>query len=363
MFEMSTEAISKELLKEMIAKAKGRKGVKQRSDEYSLFTVRKNALPDLKGYVLAVFDGNFPSYGFKGRSDCPPDLFLRVAEELKSATEACGVSYEIGQSKTDFDPEQEGDLCLTLRHGENGWSIMLGIDELSAGCEDLEFRAGLFQSLVKCVGLSESVQICCEDGELTLESETVRHLNEDSSAGGEKASSSGLCKYWANCGFTRLNNDGSEKWINFKTLAFYIPGYNDFLAAAKRCVAHFCSLGTLVQTKFWLLKYCGDYEQLRSFLAANFPCNDWEVTARGYPRYGIDDLDKMFEETDSLLLPLFVIKDRKVGEIDVELYHSKGVPTLHFSTFSEKIDKAEKIIRQIVAELSDGKAVIDEECV
>jgi len=363
MFEMSTEAISKELLKEMIAKANARRDFHERPDEFNLFTIRKNALPDLKGYVLAVLDGQHPVYDVKGRVDCPPDLFMRIAGTLKACTEACGVSYEIGQSKTDFDPEEEGDLCLTLRHGENGWSIQLSVDELSAGYADLDFRAGLFQSLVKCVGLSETVQIRCEAGELTLESETVRHVKEAASAGGENASGPGLCKYWASSGFTRRNTDGSEKWINFKTLAFYIPGYNDFLAAAKRCAAHFCLGGAVVQTEVWLLNYGGDYEQLRSLIAANFPCEDWEVTIRGRPKYGIDDIDNMFEETDSLLLPLFVIKDRKVGEIDVELYHSKGVPTLHFSTFSEKIDKAEKIIRQIVAELSDGKAVIDEECV
>jgi hypothetical protein len=361
MLEMSTEAINRELLKAMIAKAKGRKGVTQRSDEFTLLTIRKNALPDLLGYVLAVLDGAPPVYDVKGRADCPPDLFMRMAGTLKSCTEACGVSYEIGHSKTDFDPEEEGDLCLTISHHMDGWSVMLSVDELSPGYEDLDFRAGLFQSLVKCVGLSESVQIRCEAGELTLESETVRHVKEAASAGGENGSGPGLCKYWASSGFTRRNNDGSEKWINFKTLAFYIPGYNDFLAAAKRCATHFCSGGTVVQTEVWLLNYGGDYEQLRSLFAANLPCNDWEVTFRGRPKYGIEDIDKMFEETDSLLLPLFVIKDRKVGEINVELYHTKGVPTLHFSTFSEKIDKAEKIIRQIVAELSDGKAVINEE--
>jgi hypothetical protein len=37
------------------------------------------------------------------------------------------------------------------------------------------------------------------------------------------------------------------------------------------------------------------------------------------------------------------------------------MPTLHFSTYTEDIDKADKVIRQIVAELSDGKAVINEE--
>jgi len=358
MFEMSTESISRDLLKKMIARAKARRGIKERSDELNLFTIRKDALPDLRGFDLA---SEMPVSKVKGISDCPPELFLRIAEKLKNATSACGVSYEIGQSRANFDPEQEGDLCLTIRHNIDGWSILLSVDELSAGYEDLDFRAGLFQSLVKCVGLSESVQISCEAGELTLESETVRHLNEDSSAGAEKASGPGLCKYWASSGFTRLNNDGSDKWINFKTLAFFIPSPTVFKKSVERCAAHFCSLGTLVQTRLWLVNYVGDYEQLRSFLDANFPCEDWEVTIRGRPKYGIDDLDKMFEETDSLLLPLFVIKDRKFGEIDVELYHSKGVPTLHFSTYTEDIDKADKVIRQLVAELSDGKAVINEE--
>ena len=358
MFEMSTEAVSRDLLKEMIARAKARRGIKERADELNKFTIRKDALPDLCGFDLA---SEMPVSKVKGISDCPPELFLRIAEELKNVTSACGVSYEIGQSKTDFDPEQEGDLCLTIRHNIDGWSILLSVDELSAGYDDLDFRAGLFQGLVKCIGLSESVQISCEAGELTLESETVRHLNEDSSPGAAKASGPGLCKYWASSGFTRLNNDGSDKWINFKTLAFFIPSFTVFKKSVERCAAHFCSLGTLVQTRLWLVNYVGDYEQLRAFLAANFPCDDWEVTFRGRPKYRIEDIDKMFEETDSLLLPLFVIKDRKVGEIDVELYHAKGVPTLHFSTFSEKIDKAEKAIRQIVAELSDGKAVINEE--
>jgi hypothetical protein len=107
--------------------------------------------------------------------------------------------------------------------------------------------------------------------------------------------------------------------------------------------------------------YSGDYEELRTFLGSNFPCNDWRVMICGRPKYGIDDLDKMFEETDSLLLPLFVIKDRKVGEIYMDLGHDKGMSTLCFSAYTEDIDKADKVIRQIVSELSDGRAVINEE--
>jgi hypothetical protein len=78
------------------------------------------------------------------------------------------------------------------------------------------------------------------------------------------------------------------------------------------------------------------------------------------PKYGVDSLDKMLAETESLLLPLFMFKDRRAGEIDVELYHDKGTLTLFFSSAGDDLEVEEKSIRKLVAELSDGQVVIDE---
>ena len=238
---------------------------------------------------------------------------------------------------------------------------MLSVGSLSAGNEDLDFRSVLFRSLVKCANLSESVHIRFEAGELSLESQTVKHVNALSGLASQKASDAGHCIYRVSGGQPHWDHDRSYKPRNFNDLAFYFPTYKDFLAAAKRCTEHFFSLGAVARSELWLNNDDGDYEELRSFLSATFPCNDWRVKILGRPKYDIDDLDKMFEETDSFLLPLFVIKDRRVGEINMELGYDKGSLTLNFSTYTEEIDKAEKVIRQIVAELSDGKAVINEE--
>jgi hypothetical protein len=358
MFEMSIQTISKELLKEIIDKAKARRDFKERSNEMTCFTIRKDVLPDLQGYVLA---SETSIAGVTGIADCPLDLFRRLAEPLRDRVLGCGVDYNIAHSNTGYNPEEEMDLLMVFRHGQYGWGVGLAVGTLSAGDKDLFFRADLFRNLVKCAGLSESVNILLEAGELSLKSETVKYAENLASLTSQKASDVGHCIYWANGGKIRWNNDRSMTTSNFSTLEFYFPAYCDFLTAAKRCMEHFVSLGAVTRTIFWLVDYDGDYEELRSFLSINFPCDDWRVKLLGRPKYGIEDLDKMFEETDSLLLPLFVIKDRKVGEINVELYHSKGVPTLHFSTYTEDIDKADKVIRQIVTELSDGKAVINEE--
>lgn len=239
---------------------------------------------------------------------------------------------------------------------------MLSVGSLSEGNKDLCFRAGLFRSLIQCMGLSESADIRCDGSNLYLESETVKYFENVVAMGKHKASDVGHCIYWASGGCPIRIDDGSMRPMNFSTLSFSHLETDHFLMAAKRCTEHFCSLGPVVQTDLWLSEYDGDYDELRSFLSANFPCTDWRLMISGRSKYGIDDLDKMFEETDSLLLPLFVIKDRRVGEINMELGYDKGSLTLNFSTYTEEIDKAEKVIRQIVAELSDGKVVIDEEC-
>ena len=352
MFEISTEPLSRDLLKEMLCKAKGRHGYSGRSTELSCFEINKNVLPDLQGYVLAPKKLK-PIKDVVGIADCSLDLFLRIAEPLHDHVKGCGVFYAIAQSQTVYNPEEERDLQLIIRHCEHGWGVGLAVGTLSAGYKDMLFRADLFRSLVRCAGLSESVHIRCEAGELSLESETAKHSHNLAGQASKKASDVGNCIYW----MSGANSNNK----NFSTLEFYFPGYSDFLTAAKRCTGHFFSLGSVVRTRFWLVNYDGDYEELRSFLSANFPCDDWRVMISGRPKYGIDDLDKMFEETDSLLLPLFVIKDRRVGEIDMELDYDKGALTLNFSTYTEEIDTAEKVIRQIVAELSDGKAVINEE--
>ena len=359
MFEMSTETVSRDLLKEMIAKAKARRDFKKRSKELSFFTIKKDVLPDLQGYVLA---SEVPIASVRGTADCPLEQFLRLAESLKERVESCGVSYEIAQSKTRFDSAKESDLELSIRHNANkGWGVMLNVDTSRPECADMVSRSALFRSLVECAGLSESVEIRCDDGKLYLESETVKSDDNFIESASMKTSDIGRCVYWASGGQVRSYDRGSITLYNFSILAFYFPRFSDFLAASKRCTEYFCSLGKVVCSEFWLNNYDGDYEWLRTFLGTNFPCNDWQVMIDGRPKYDIDDLDKMFEETDSLLLPLFVIKDRKVGEIYMDLGHDNGMSTLCFSAYTEDIDKADKVIRQIVAELSDGKAVINEE--
>jgi|GEM_PF-5697070 len=360
MFEMSTEVISRDLLKEMIVKAKERRGFKTRSGEQTYFEIRKNRLPDLQGYVLSR---KTPVSNVNGIADCPLDVFFRISEVLKTFVERCGVNYEIDQSGKGFDPEEESDLCLTVRYSiDYGWGIMLSIGSLSVGCKDMLFRADIFRNFVHCVGLSDLVKIRCADSNLYLESETVKSSENFQNSASSKASDIGSCIYWASGGQTCRDDSGIYKGLNFSTLAFYFPEYNDFLVASRKCKEYFCSQGAIVRSELWLSEYSGDYDWLRTFLGSNFPCTDWRLMISGRSKYGIDDLDKMFEETDSLLLPLFVIKDRRVGEINMELGYDKGSLTLNFSTYTEEIDKAEKVIRQIVAELSDGKVVIDEEC-
>jgi hypothetical protein len=359
MFEMSTESISRDLLKEMIAKAKECRGFKTRSEERTYFEIRKNRLPDLQGYVLSR---KTPVANVNGIADCPLDVFFRVSEVLKTFVERCGVSYKIDQSGEGFDPEEEFDLELMVRYDSNtGWGIMLSIGALSVGCKNLLFRADIFRNFVQCAGLSDLVKIRCAENNLYLDSETVKCTENFLKSASSKASDIGSCIYWASGGQIFRTDSGIFEAKNFSILAFYFPDYNDFLVASRKCKEHFCSLGSIARSELWMRDYSGDYEELRTFLGSNFPCDDWRLMISGRSKYGIDDLDKMFEETDSLLLPLFVITDQRVGDIDMELGYDKGALTLNFSTHTEEIDKAEKVIRQIVAELSDGKAVINEE--
>ena len=359
MFEISTESLNRDILQEMVAKARKRRDFAESSTACSYSTIKRDILPNLKGYVLARKNGIL---SVEGVADCPLDHFLRNIDSIRDRVDACGISYAINQSGKVFDPEEERDLDLLVRYDEkDGWMIALSIGLLSAGSKDMAFRVALFRDLVCCANLSESVKICFKGGEIFLESEIVNNVDTVESGVVAKGTSTFQGRYWVSGGACRRKEDGSETRINFSTLGLYLSSYDDFLSASKRCTDYFFSLGSVVRTCFWLKDYAGDYDELRSYLGTKFICNNWRVTILGRPKYGLDDLDKMFEETDSLLLPLFVIKDRKVGEINVELYHSKGVPTLHFSTYTEDIDKADKVIRQIVAELSDGKAVINEE--
>lgn len=352
MLELSTLPVSRAVLGQFIALARAKKGVAFRAGA-AYQTLKAQTIPDLGAYIVPPQD-NITIDGV-GVDDISYGTFWAVCRGLRSTVRRCEMSIELAESGKVHNVGETYDLCGTVGFNDTGLRARAQVC-----AKDMEYRCRVFNAFIDACGRNGTMRTVHEDGKLFVRSDSMQcesASNLDRGLVKQVAAEGRLYQYdGANC------YDG-RKVTNFSTLMIYMPdvaGGDEMPAPMRGCIDWLRGFGRLLQSDISVSLHSTEYQKVADVLGGFVVPSRWEVQLKAVPKYGVDSLDKMLAETESLLLPLFMFKDRRAGEIDVELYHSKGALTLFFSSAGDDVEVEEKAIRSLVAELSAGEAVIDE---
>lgn len=351
MLELSTLPVSRAVLEQFIALARAKKGVVLRAGA-AYQTLKSQTIPDLRAYVVPPQD-NVSIAGFDV-DDISHGSFWAVCRALRGIVQRCEMWIDVAESDKPSNVVTY-DLRGIVGFRDTGLSARLG-----TSVEDKECRCRLFNAFIEACGRSGTMRTVHEDGKLFVRSDSM----QCESAGDLDR---GLVKQVAAEGrlyqYNSSNNDDGRYVTDFSDLTIYmldVQERDQMPPSMSGCVDWVRGFGRIMESRVSVSMNSVEYHKVADVLGRFVEASRWQVGLKAVPKYGVDSLDKMLAETESLLLPLFLFKDRRAGEIDVELYHSKGDVTLFFSSAGDRPEVEEKVIRSLVAELSGGKAVIDE---
>jgi hypothetical protein len=347
MIEISTIPIERPLLSRIIANARLGAGFVLPQKQMTALTLDRPFPPRIGAFHV---DGMMP-LSLDGCGSLSLSCFLSVLSRLRGSASSCMLKLEISQSGREFDVREESDLSFGIGFDWFGPCLYLEFGGVSDACTDLRLRMEIFQDLLGLSGIGDQSDLRIENGELTFESNLLSNV-------GGMARSQAIALVGGGARVYRTNY-GNVRGNNFRHLSVY-PSCDSFRSVAETCYSHFCSLGKLMSSSVALTIDRDAYEGVRSIVAQDLKLDSWSLLLMAKQKYDLDSVDLALSETQSLLMPLLEIELAGTGTVFVDLYHDNGTISLLFCNEGEDPVASTAAIRDLIGELADGEAIIDE---
>ena len=348
MLEVWTLPVAREALTRILGNLKKMAGAKPVAPSGSVpMTFSWRSLPSLTAFTV---DRVMPQIGLSHRGAISVSEVVSLCADLSPKADSCVARFDMAHAGAPYDVAEETDVVLVFGFDWIAPFVEIQTGELSLGAEDLAARARIFQPMIGCSGFSDLLSLSIRDGFLSVETDCVVAV---SSMPREKVLSlmtEGRRFYKTNC--------GDIKGRNFRDLRLYLTGRAEMARAAESVLRELGGESNVGGYDTTVSCTQDTYDWTRGILNARKSLAGWHVDFMARQKYSLESLDVALRECSSILLPVYTIKQRGIGEVSVALYHADGKVLLCFE--SDRVeDKVEKAIHRIVSDLAEGSDIID----
>ncbi|MCG3149146.1 MAG: hypothetical protein PCFJNLEI_02605 [Verrucomicrobiae bacterium] len=352
MLEVSTRAMEKSLFLRMLATAKERPEFRRVGGKGNILQMTAFPLPDFTGYQILPFPGFQITHVSSEYSHAWLEQFFLLLDEFTDTGAICCAQLSIGESGKAYDPKQQTDLSLNFGKNFIGPKIDLQVGPISPGEANHAYRKQLFDTFLRIVGMVNRIAIVTVGNELELEIRDRKILDL------EKIKRDRIAvEYRQGARFVAkgcTNSVGRD----FRELRLNTFDHSELIAVVPKLIAHY---GAAVIHRAEVSVSCkpGEYSKTREILNQS-TFHPLTVRVAAVARYGLDNIEQAIAENDQFLISGFQLKDKTIGEIDVDLALDSGKYTLNASgKFKKDVNEQRVALERLLCELAGGEDVID----